>query len=580
MSAAPHGGRGRGGRGAAAAAPAARAGTVAADAPLWILTAAQMRAVDARAAREPGLPVALLMERAGAGALAAMEARFGDLRGYRVAVLCGRGHNGGDGLVLARRLAARGAAVEAAVLAPRAELGGVVADNAAALVAAGVPLVEIADAAGLERWLGERPWDYAADALLGTGARGAPAGLFADAVAALNRARERGTRVVALDLPTGLDADTGAAAEPCVAADLTVTFGYLKRGHVVYPGRRLCGAVEVVDIGIPPAAAVAEGCRVELFGPRAAAALAPRRAETAHKGSAGHGLLVGGSVGLTGAVALASEAALRAGLGLVYAAVPASLDEALEARLTEPITVPVAETAARAIAPAAVPAIAERARGVDALAVGPGLGRHPEAPELVLALLACAEVPVVVDADGLNALAATPEWWQRARGPLVVTPHLGEMSRLTGVPVAKLEQTRLDAAADAAARWGVTVLLKGAPTVVAAPDGRVTVNPSGNPGMASAGMGDVLTGCVLAFLAQGLAPYDAARLAAYVHGRAADRVCARRGVALCLAGEVGRELPAALAELARVAGAPALPPPLPASRRLPPADTEVPWAGS
>lgn len=573
MTAAPRCGRGP-------AARAAGAGARAADVPLWILTAAQMRAVDARAARESGIPVELLMERAGAGALAAMEAHFGDLRGYRVAVLCGRGHNGGDGLVLARRLAARGAAVEAAVLAPVAELTGVVADNARALAGVGVPVAEIADAAGLERWIGGRRWDYAVDALLGTGARGAPAGLLAAGVEALNRARGRGTRVVALDLPTGVDADTGAVAEPCAAADLTVTFAYPKRGHVLYPGRRQAGAIEVVDIGIPPAAAAAEGCRIELFTARLAAELLPRRAESAHKGSAGHGLLVGGSAGLTGAVSLACEAALRAGLGLVYAAVPASLNDALESRLTEPITIPVAETAARAIAKAAVSAIAERARGVDALAVGPGLGRDPEAAELVLSLLGCAEVPCVVDADGLNALAASPEWWKKARGPLLVTPHLGEMSRLTGIPVPKLEETRLDVAVDWAARWGVTVLLKGAPTVVAAPDGRATVNPSGNPGMASAGMGDVLTGCALAFLGQGLAPYDAARLAAYVHGRAADRVCARRGVALCLAGEVGLELPATLAELARLAGVPPLPPPSPSRRLLPPAGTEVPWARS
>lgn len=549
-------------------------------APLHVLTAAEMRAVDGRAAGEHGIPVSLLMERAGAGALAAMEARYGDLRGFRVAVLCGRGHNGGDGLVLARRLAGRGAAVEAAVLAPLADLSGVVAANARALAAAGVRVLEVTGDQALAAWLDSRRWDYAVDALLGTGARGAPQGLFGAAVAGLNGLRGRGTRLVALDLPTGMDADSGAVAGACVRADLTVTFAYLKRGHLLYPGRRHTGVVEVVDIGIPPAAAEAERCRVELFSARGAAALLPARAETAHKGSAGYGLLIGGSAGLTGAVALASEAALRAGIGLLYAAVPASLNDALEARLTEPITVPAPETGARSLARAALPLLAERARSVDAVAVGPGLGREPETVELVPSLLEKLENPAVVDADGLYALAQTPDWPQRRCGPLVLTPHLGEMSRLTGLAAPRLEETRIDAALEWAGRWGVTVLLKGAPTVVAAPDGRATVNPSGNPGMASAGMGDVLTGCVLAFLARGLAPYDAARLAAYVHGRAGDRVCAARGLALCLAGEVGHELPATLAELARLAGREPLPPALPARPISPPADTEVPWDAS
>jgi NAD(P)H-hydrate epimerase len=349
---------------------------------------------------------------------------------------------------------------------------------------------------------------------------------------------------------------------------------------VLYPGRRVAGAVEVVDIGIPPAAAEAEGCRIELFTPRLAAELLPRRPETAHKGTVGHGLLVGGSVGLTGAVALASEAALASGLGLVYAAVPASLNDALEARLTEPITVPVAETPRRCIAESALPALLDRAEGVSAVALGPGLGRDPEASDLVLGLLSGIELPCVIDADGLNALARSPEWWKKAHAPLVLTPHLGEMSRLTGAPPAALEGARLDAALTWAARWGVTLVLKGAPTVIAAADGRATVNPSGNPGMASAGMGDVLTGCILALLAQGLAAYDAARLGAYVHGRAADRIVARRGIALVLAGEVGREIPATLAELARLSGAAVLPPALPARPLQPPPETQMPWGAT
>lgn len=545
--------------------------------PMLVLTAAEMRAVDRRAIEDHGQRLEQLMERAGVGALMAMEAHYGDLRGYRVAVVCGKGHNGGDGLVLARRLARRGAEVKVALLAPVAELPGVVAANARALIEAGVSPVEKTTAEEIEAWLLATRWDHAVDAMLGTGSRGPLSGAYAQAARALERLRSLGTRVVALDFPSGLDADRGTVEGPSVTADLTVTFAYPKRGHLLYPGRARCGALEIVDIGIPIEAAQAEGCRVELMTPRLAARLLPARSETAHKQQAGAGLLVGGSVGLTGAVSLAAEASLSAGIGLVVAAVPRSLNDALEARLTEPMTLPVEETAERALSKAALPALLERARRMTALGVGPGLGRGAEAPELVVGLLAGAGLPAVVDADGLNALALASDWHRSLRGEIVLTPHLGEMERLTGAPARELEAERVDAARRWAERWGVVVLLKGAPTVVAAPDGRATVNSTGNPGMASAGMGDVLTGCVLAFLAQGLSGYDAARLAAYVHGRAADRLSSRRGIALCVAGEVGLELPFALAELARIARRAAVPVPLPWRSLAPPAEVEAPF---
>jgi NAD(P)H-hydrate epimerase len=539
-------------------------------APLYVVTAAEMRALDSRASERHGISIALLMERAGAGAALAMEARFGDLRGFRVAVVCGKGNNGGDGLVLARHLARRGAHVRVAALAPHEELPAAAAANARALAEAGVRVETASSPEAIEAWLLASRWDHVVDAMLGTGARGELSGAYGAAARSFERVRSLGARVTALDLPSGVDADRGAAGGSHVTADLTVTFACLKRAHVLYPGRALSGVIEIVDIGIPPEAAEAEACRVELMTPRLAASLLPVRSWTAHKRAAGAGLLVGGSVGLTGAVVLAAEASLAAGIGLVVAAVPSSLNDPLESRLTEPMTLPVSETAERAISKSALPALLERARGLSALAVGPGLARGDEAPELVLGLLAGAGLPTVVDADGLNALARSPDWHRSAGGPVVVTPHLGEMSRLTGRSADELERTRIDSALEWARRWGVVVLLKGAPTVIASPDGRGTVNPTGNPGMASAGMGDVLTGCVLTFLAQGLPAYDAARLAAYLHGRAGDRLCERRGVAVAVAGEVSRELPAALAELARIARRRAVPLPLPSARIPPP----------
>jgi NAD(P)H-hydrate epimerase len=262
-------------------------------------------------------------------------------------------------------------------------------------------------------------------------------------------------------------------------------------------------------------------------------------------------------------VFLAAEAAVAAGIGLVTVAVPQSLHAAAQARLAEPVTLATEETDRGTISHRALPALLEQARQARALAIGPGLGRHAETVELVLALLEGSAAPRVVDADGLQALADARDWGQKAGAGTVLTPHLGEMARLTGVDAAELEARRIDAALEWSGRWGVVVVLKGAPTVTASPDGRCTVNPSGNPGMASAGMGDVLTGTVLAFLAQGLVPYDAARFAAYVHGRAGDRVALRHGIALSSARLVAAEIPEALGELAMVAGRPPLPPPLP-----------------
>lgn len=529
-----------------------------------MLTAAEMRAVDESASRDFGIPVERLMEAAGAGALAAMERHFGDLHGFRVAVVCGKGHNGGDGLVLARLLLERGAEVHAALVAPRSELDGVVARVAARLIETrAAAFEEHASVESIEGFLAGKRWDFAVDALLGTGSRGAPSGAYAAAVGGLLSARARGTRLVALDLPTGTDTDSGAVYDRCVTAELTVTFACLKRAHVLYPARAHAGRVEVADIGIPPAAIEAAKPLVELLHAEAAAALLPVRSVTAHKGSVGHALVVGGSPELLGAVVLSAEACAAAGAGLVIAAVPRSLQLAVHARITEPITFPLEETSGGRLARRAVPALLERAHGVTAMAVGPGLGHEDETVDAVMALLEGASIPRVVDADGLNALALRKSWKRRVGAAAVLTPHLGEMSRLTGKSAADLEADRIESARHWAREWGHVLVLKGAPTVTADPDGRVTVNATGNPGMASAGMGDVLTGLVLALLAQGLSPYDAARLAVFVHGRAGDRVAERNGIALTRAGLVCAEIPATLGELALLAGRAALPPSLP-----------------
>ncbi|HKQ59256.1 MAG TPA: NAD(P)H-hydrate dehydratase [Candidatus Eisenbacteria bacterium] len=516
-----------------------------------LVTAEQMRRLD-RATIDGGRASGeVLMERAGAGVVEAMERRYGPSLGLRVLVLCGTGNNGGDGLVAARHLDARGAEVHVGVLGDPARMSDDASLHLERLTAAGQRVTSIASVDELERFAALRdPWDYALDALLGTGARGEPEGLLAAGVEVLRRLDDAGVRVVALDLPTGVHADTGAIARRAVRADLTVTFGCPKRGHFLYPGRAFAGALEVVDIGLVDQGVDAGD--VSVATPATMAALLPARDPRAHKSSVGRVLVIGGSMGLTGAVALAARAALRSGAGYVKAAIPSSLNDVLEVKLTEEMTVPMPETPERTLALAALEPLHAQAAEADVVVLGSGLSRHREAAELARRVVGESERALVIDADGLSAFEGHTEALARAAAPRVLTPHLGEMRRLTGIDATQLEATRIDAAREWAQRWNAVVLLKGAPTVVAAPDGRTSVNPTGNPGMATAGMGDVLAGVVAALMAQGLLPWDAARLGAYAHGMAGDLVAGEKGQYGLVAGDVIESMPLALVTLARL----------------------------
>jgi NAD(P)H-hydrate epimerase len=519
-----------------------------------LVTAEQMRALD-RATIDGGHASGeTLMERAGAGVVAAMERRYGALLALRVLVLCGSGNNGGDGFVAARHLKARGARPCVALVGERARVRGDARAHLERLEREGVSVSEIGSEPALAGALAAEPrWDIALDALLGTGARGAPEGLIAAAVQALRDLDDAGVPIVAVDLPTGVDADTGAIARRTVRADVTVTFGAPKRGHWLYPGRAFVGALEVVDIGLRDAVPGDDAPRVELAGGAEMAALVPARDPMAHKTSVGRLLVAGGSPGLTGAVTLAARAGTRSGAGYVQCAVPRSLNDVLEVKLTEEMTIPVPETAARTLSRFALePALALAAR-VDAVVLGSGLSRHGESADFVRDFVARRPAPVVLDADGLNAFEGHGGFAHVPNAPaLIVTPHLGEMERLTGVRAGDLEAHRIDAAREWAMRWGVVVVLKGAPTVTAAPDGGVTVNPTGGPALATAGTGDVLAGAIGALLAQGLPAYEAARLAVYAHGAAGDLAAAERGELGVAAGDVAEALPFALRSLARL----------------------------
>ena len=498
-----------------------------------LVGAAEMRAIDLAAIERWGVPSLELMERAGRAVTgaAAHLARPGS----RFLVVCGGGNNGGDGWVAARLLHPSGRVKVFAVVAPE-ELRGDAYEMAARALEAGVPVQRFVE----DVPLGATASDVVIDALLGTGLGRAPEGLHAAAIAAIATARRGGARVLSVDLPSGLSADTGRPLGPCVEADATVTFGLQKRGLVLHPGVELAGAVTVADIGLPAAALeeVPERCR--LLEEPEARALVPPRGRAAHKGDAGRVLVLAGSPGKTGAAHLALTGALRGGAGLVTLA---ARGEALPLALAgRPEAMSAALEGEGPLGPGDLPALVRLARGADALVAGPGLHRGPETGSLLRDWLSAAPRPAVLDADALNALDAEPSWLGRLEAPVILTPHPGELARLCGLAIEAVQADRVGLAMDRADAWGVVLVLKGARTVVAAPGRPAAVIPTGNPGMATSGTGDVLAGLCGALLAGGLAPLDAARVGAFVHGAAGDLVAGRLGERGLLAGDLGEAI--------------------------------------
>ncbi len=511
-----------------------------------LLTAQQMRELDRRAIDEAGIPGMVLMENAGRGAADLLCARFGDLFPGPVLVLCGKGNNGGDGYVLSRYLTNRGWRVRTLILAPREEIAGDAALNLGILTRSGGELTSAPDESAIGAALASQgDVRLAVDALFGTGLTSEVRGHYRQAIDWLNG---RNLPVVALDLPSGVDADNGRIHGAAVRAQLTVTFAFPKVGHVIFPGAGCVGELALVDIGIPAAwtEQVPEG--VALVDAAAARRLLPARPVTGHKGTFGHLLVLAGSTGKSGAAALAAEGGLRAGAGLVTVAVPRSEQPVLAAKLTEAMTAPLAETGG-AVGLAAWEGLEALWAGKQALALGPGLGTARETTALVRRLVEQCPLPLVVDADGLNALEGHLEGLAAREAFTVLTPHPGEMARLTGRTVAEIEHDRIAAARDFAQAHRVVLVLKGARTVTALPDGQVRINGSGNSGMASGGMGDVLTGLIGGLLAQGLAAPEAAPLGVFLHGLAGDRLADRLGDAGLLATDLLREIPASRNQL-------------------------------
>jgi NAD(P)H-hydrate epimerase len=506
-----------------------------------LVTSEQIKNIDRRAIREFGIPGMVLMENAATAILAEMERFFNGLSGVKVGIICGKGNNGGDGLALARRLRIRGVPVRVALLAPFAAVSGEAKINLSILRKMDVEILPNANSrplADIMEWS-----DILVDAMLGVGLSAPLKGTYAQAAMMLNIS---GRPVVAVDIPTGINADTGAVMGTAVRADLTVTMALPKRGLVLHPGASYAGQVRVADIGIPADVIEKEIITTHLLDRGSVWGAIRKRESDTHKGDYGHLMVVAGSLGKAGAAVMTAKGALRSGAGLVSVAAPMGLVPVIQQQVFEAMCIQSAESIDGTLGIGAEEELSKAAGRISACAVGPGLSTHYETVQTVRGFIPRLGLPMVIDADGLNALAGSLDILKRMKAPVVLTPHPGEMGKLLGVSANDVQKDRIGIASDFAGRYNVTLVLKGAGTVIASPTGDVFINSTGNPGMATAGTGDVLTGMIGGLLAQGYPAVQAACLGVYLHGLAGDLAAKEKGEMSLIAGDVIEKIPEAI----------------------------------
>ena len=506
-------------------------------------TAAEMREIDRIAISDYGIPGAVLMENAGVAVIRHLTTVMEVLSERKFCIFAGKGNNGGDGYVIARHLVNQGARVKVFLLGEKASVCGDARINLDIIEKMNIDIIEITS---------ERDWDKVrvaatfadclVDALLGTGFCGEVGGDMARVIDSINAA---GKLVVAVDIPSGVEADTGRICGKAVRAAHTVTFCLPKPGLFLYPGAEFAGELMVADIGIPTAIVTRQQIKQNILMASAVRTILPQRSPDTHKGLNGRLAVVAGSRGLSGAAAMTAEAALRAGAGLITLATPASIQNIVAVKLTEVMTTALSETATGGMSQDAVTEIAALAAKNDVVAIGPGIGRHEATVAAVRAAITTVECPLVIDADALYALVGYTDLLTECTALPVLTPHPGEMALLTGLSAQAVNSDRVTIARQAAREWGSIVVLKGAHTIVAFPDGEVYINTTGNVGMATGGTGDALTGIIAAMIAQGMSSHDAAVAGVYVHGLAGD-IAAQAGMVGMAATDLIKAVPAAL----------------------------------
>ena len=503
-----------------------------------VVTGTEMKVIDKRAGEEFGVASSVLMENAGKAIALKVNSELASLGAGTVAIVAGAGNNGGDGFVAARHLHEAGHPVKVIVLADEKSFSGDAAANLKKLSGLLEPVFN-PDKASTKSVLADAA--VIVDAIFGTGFKGKAPEEAAAAICVINCPD---AYVLAVDIPSGVEADTGKVGGAVVEAEETVTFGLPKLGCVVYPGAAYTGRLSVVDIGFPQELIDRAG-RLEMPEPKDIALFLPERSPQSYKQSVGRVLVVAGSVGMTGAAALCAQAALKSGAGIVTLACPASLNDILEVKLAEVMTYPLPETEGRTLALDAAPEVLNLLKDFDILVLGPGLSRNAETVGAIRKIVENSQTPLVLDADGINALEGLPELLHNRHGETIITPHPGELARICGGDAKAVSTDRLAKAAEAAEDTHSVTVLKGARSIIAGPDGDLTINPTGNSGLASAGTGDVLAGMIGGLWAQHMRQYNAAVAGVFIHGLAGDLAVQDRTIYSLTALDVIEYLPEA-----------------------------------
>lgn len=510
-----------------------------------VATAEQMQELDRKAIGVFGIPGIVLMENAGRGATEILCSAFPDVHRKEIAIVAGKGNNGGDGFVMGRHLLNRGLSVRVFLLSHPEALKGDARTNFEIFSRMQGEVLFFSGSDHIEKLKKNlEAADILVDAIFGTGLNSEVRGFYRDVIEHLNHL---GKPIVAVDIPSGLDANTGKPLGTAIRAFLTVTFGLPKVGHLIAPGPDYTGELRIVDIGLPGSLVEAEGIKTHLLeGHDIRSWLSLPRGRNTHKGDYGHLLVIAGSVGKTGAAAMACEAALRMGAGLVTLAIPESLNPIMEVKLTEAMTEPLPETPKKTLSLRAFNSIVRLCENKRAVIIGPGVGTVKETQTLIVKLIKTLDLPIILDADGLTALAAHAGALPSAKRPLVLTPHPGEMARLARLTVKEVQEDRIGVSRGFSQSTRAFLVLKGYRTLIATPEGEIFVNPTGNPGMASGGTGDVLTGMIGGLVCQGIDILRSLQAAVYLHGLAGDRVAAEKGERSLVAMDMVKKIPEVL----------------------------------
>ncbi|MBI5408523.1 MAG: NAD(P)H-hydrate dehydratase [Nitrospirae bacterium] len=536
-------------------------------------TAKELQEIDRVTIERYGISGAILMERAGLAVVSRTNDLFPD---EKIIVLCGGGNNGGDGFVAARILHNQGRSVEVFLTARPEALKGDAKATYDAAVKFGVKIFSLDKFLTLNSNL-STPNSMIVDALLGAGLNKNVRHPLSEVIEKVNKLS---APVMSIDIPSGISSDNGQIMGCAIKAKYTVSFGLPRMGHLLYPGAEYTGKLFIEDIGFPRKLLKSQKIAVNLLQKEDMTSMLPQRPKYSHKGTYGHVLLLAGSRGKTGAALMAAKACLRSGAGLVTIGIPETLVNAFQSRVTEEMILPLPDKGNGTLSYKSIAAILELLKKrFDVLAIGPGLSPDDEIPDLVIRLVTESDVPAVIDADGLNAMAGKTRILKRCRAPVILTPHVGEMARLLSQRSAvsgqqselkknekrktkneidnlklkaHIEQDRINTAISFSKRTRTYLVLKGAPTVIAAPEGNAFINSTGNPGMATAGSGDVLTGMISAFLAQKLSPLNASILGVYMHGLAGDLAAEKKGMHSLTASDIIKEIPKAFKSIQEI----------------------------